>query len=78
MLSLLCKLSAVSSDVLAFPLKVGLAVFARQALPPMPTSKQKAALIICEGAVEDPPWAAVQHRGQQLLGKVRIRSDHKP
>lgn len=40
-----------------------LAVFARQILPPMQTSKQKAALIICQGEVEDPPWAAVQQRG---------------
>lgn len=30
---------------------------------------KKVALIICQGEVEDPPWAAVQHSDQELLGK---------
>lgn len=64
--------------MLAFSPAVGVnivPVFASQVLPPMQTSKQKAALIICQGAVEDPPWAAVQHASS--LGKIRICTYHK-
>lgn len=32
------------------------------AQPSKQTSKQKAALVICQEEVDDPPWAAVQHR----------------
>lgn len=53
-------------------------VFTR--LPPAPseTSKQKPALIICQGEVEDPPWAAVQlKRPAAPWKKIRICTYHK-
>lgn len=63
--------------MLAFPPKVGVAMFAKQRLPPMQTSKHEVALMNCQGEVEDPPRAAVQHKGQQLLGKIRVFTWHK-
>lgn len=72
------KKSRSGQTLLAFSLlQVGVNIGAKLCLPRPITTTHAALQTKSQGEVEDPPWAAVQHRGRHLLEKMRMCTYHQ-